>query len=51
MNRHTASTITDAELDALCARLDQIRDAAALHRQGLITTSELYAVIEAQEQP
>lgn len=32
-------------------RLDQIRDAARLHRQQLISTRELYAVIEADEAP
>ncbi|MGW4603694.1 hypothetical protein ACWENS_10535 [Streptomyces sp. NPDC004532] len=30
-------------------RLDRIRDAARLHRQQLISTSELYAVIEAMD--
>lgn len=46
-DRYTADTITSDALDALYDRLDRARDAAALHRQGLITTAELYAVIEA----
>ncbi|MEV5163882.1 hypothetical protein AB0K66_04540 [Streptomyces werraensis] len=32
-------------------RLDRIRDAARLHRQQLLGTSELYAVIEADDEP
>lgn len=32
--------------DAAVDRIDRIRDAARLHRQQLITTNELYAVIE-----
>jgi hypothetical protein len=31
--------------------IDQVRDAVALHRQGLITTAELYAVVEAEPGP
>ena len=46
-DRHTVNTITSDQLDALYYRLDQGRDAAALHRQGLLSTAELYAVIEA----
>lgn len=46
-DRHTVNSITSDALDALYDRLDRIRDAAVLHRQGLIRTSELYAVIEA----
>jgi len=44
---------TLARLRTAAHRLDQIRDAARLHRQQLIGTSELYAVIEAddEEQP
>lgn len=45
-DRYTADTITSDALDALYYRLDRARDAAALHRQGLITTAELYAVFE-----
>lgn len=37
--------VVQPELD----RLDRIRDAARLHRQQLINTSELYAVIEAMD--
>lgn len=44
--RLTASTINDAQLDALYERLARVRDAVALHWQGLLTTAELYAVIE-----
>jgi hypothetical protein len=36
-----------ADLGIATHRLDRIRDAARLHRQQLIGTSELYAVIEA----
>lgn len=32
-------------------RLDRIRNAARLHRQNLINTNELYAVIEAHDEP
>lgn len=39
--------LTSDQYDELCDRLDQTRNAATLHRQGLITTAELYAVIEA----
>lgn len=39
------------ELEALHYRLAAARDAAALHRQGLITSAELYAVIEAPDVP
>ncbi|KAB1979245.1 hypothetical protein [Streptomyces triticiradicis] len=46
-HRYTADTITDDELDRLYYRLDRARDAVALHRRGLLTTAELYAVIEA----
>ncbi|MFD3574742.1 hypothetical protein [Streptomyces sp. NPDC058644] len=49
--RKTADTITDDDLDQLYARLDRARDATALHRQGLIATTELYAVIEATPEP
>ena len=45
--RLTVDTITSDALNALYYRLERARDAAALHRQGLITTAELYAVIEA----
>ena len=38
---------TLANLGIASHRLDQIRDAARLHRQQLIGSSELYAVIEA----
>jgi uncharacterized protein with gpF-like domain len=46
-DRHTADTINSDALDQLYERLDRARAAAALHRQGLLTTAELYAVIEA----
>jgi hypothetical protein len=46
-DRYTADTINDDALDQLYERLDRARDAAALHQQGLLTTAELYAVIEA----
>lgn len=46
-DRHTVNSITSDALDELYDRLDGIRDAAILHRQRLIRTSELYAVIEA----
>lgn len=39
------------DLGTATHRLDQIRDAARLHRQQLISTSELYAVIEALDTP
>ncbi|MGW1102751.1 hypothetical protein [Streptomyces sp. NPDC002540] len=32
-------------------QLDQIRDAARLHRQSLISTNELHAVIQAIDEP
>lgn len=51
-DRRTASTINDTELDALYdqrdraeAALTRARDAARLHRQGLLSLTELYAVI------
>jgi hypothetical protein len=47
-DRHTADSINDNDLDALYYRLTQARDAVALHRQGLITTAELYATVEAE---
>jgi hypothetical protein len=50
-DRYTADTINDDALDQLYERLDRARDAAALHRQGLLTTAELYAVIEATPAP
>jgi hypothetical protein len=50
-DRYTADTINDDALDQLYDRLDRARDAAALHRQGLLTTAELYAVIEAAPEP
>jgi hypothetical protein len=43
--------MTSDQLDQLYYRLDQARDAVALHRQGLLTTAELYAVIEADAAP
>jgi hypothetical protein len=42
---------TLASLRTAQHRLDQIRDAARLHRQQLVGTSELYAVIEADDVP
>jgi hypothetical protein len=39
--------MTSDQLDHLYDELDRARDAAALHRQGLISNTELYAVIEA----
>ncbi|MFG3127418.1 hypothetical protein ACGFZU_06915 [Streptomyces tendae] len=42
---------TLASLRTAQHRLDQIRDAARLHRQQLVGTSELYAVIEADDAP
>jgi hypothetical protein len=45
LNRQFLTTL--ANLGIASHRLDQIRDAARLHRQQLIGTSELYAVIEA----
>lgn len=50
-DRPTASTITDPQLDALHDQLDKVRSAAVLHRQGLITTAELYAVIGPENGP
>lgn len=38
-------------LDTAETALDHVRDAAALHRQGLLSTAELYAVIEASPTP
>jgi hypothetical protein len=49
--RPTASDITDDQLDALYYRLSQARTAVGLHRKGLVTTAELYAVIEADSEP
>ena len=49
-NRQFLTTL--ANLGITTHRLDRIRDAARLHRQQLLGTSELYAVIEADdEQP
>ncbi|MDF2710673.1 MAG: hypothetical protein K0R62_6325 [Nonomuraea muscovyensis] len=42
---------TLASLRTATHRLDQVRDAVRLHRQQLIGTSELYAVIEAEDVP
>jgi hypothetical protein len=39
----------EADRDRIEDRLERIRDAAALHRKQLISTSELYAVIEAMD--
>lgn len=39
--------MTSDQLDHLYNDLDRARHAAALHRQGLISNIELYAVIEA----
>ncbi|MFB7597226.1 hypothetical protein [Streptomyces sp. NPDC056160] len=44
-----AYLIARAELSVAAHRLEQIRDAVRLHRQQLIGTYELYAVIEAAE--
>lgn len=41
----------EADLDTANYRLDRIRDAARLHRLQLIGTRELYAVIDAAEEP
>jgi hypothetical protein len=49
LNRQFLTTL--ANLGIASHRLDQIRDAARLHRQQLIGTSELYAVIEATDPP
>lgn len=55
MTEHTADDqnrqflTTLANLGIATHRLDLIRDAARLHRQHLIGTSELYAVIEADD--
>jgi hypothetical protein len=43
--------MTSDDLDLLYDRLDRARDAATLHRKGLLTTTELYAVIEAAPVP
>lgn len=48
-NRQFLTTLAD--LGIATHRLDRIRDAARLHRQQLIGTSELYAVIEADDVP
>lgn len=48
-NRQFLTTL--GSLGIATHRLDQIRDAARLHRQQLLGTSELYAVIEADEAP
>lgn len=50
-DRHTVDTINSDQLDAPYYRLDQARSAAALHRQGLLSTTELHAVIEAGVEP
>ena len=47
-NRHFLTTL--ANLGIATHRLDRIRDAARLHRQQLLGTSELYAVIEADDE-
>jgi hypothetical protein len=49
--RKTLDQMTSDQLDDLYERLESARDAAALHRQGLITTAELYAAIEADTAP
>jgi hypothetical protein len=46
-DRKTLDQMNSDDLDALYYRLDQARAAAALHRQGLLRTAELYAAIEA----
>ncbi|MFF7550908.1 hypothetical protein ACFZCU_46000 [Streptomyces canus] len=46
-DRKTIDQITSDELDQLYYRLASIRDAAVLHRQGLISNRELYAAVEA----
>lgn len=43
--------LTSDALDHLYDRLDRIRDAATIHRQGLLRTSELYAAIEEHTDP
>jgi hypothetical protein len=43
--------LTSDQLDALYYRLESARDATTLHRQGLISTAELYAAIEADAAP
>jgi hypothetical protein len=48
-NRQFLTTL--ANLGIATHRLDRIRDAARLHRQQLLGTSELYAVIEADDEP
>src|SRR5690606_38138460 len=48
-NRQFLTTL--ANLGIATHRLDRIRDAARLHRQQLLGTSELYAVIEADDDP
>lgn len=48
-NRQFLTTL--ANLGIATHRLDRIRDAARLHRQQLLGTSELYAVIEADADP
>ncbi|MFD5814380.1 hypothetical protein [Streptomyces sp. NPDC127038] len=47
--RHTADTINDDDLDQLYDQLARVRDAVILHRQGLLTTAELYATVEANQ--
>lgn len=49
LNRRALTLLGD--LGIATHRLDCIRDAARLHRQQLIGTSELYAVIEADDGP
>lgn len=51
MTRLSINEINSDQLDELYERLAHIRDAAALHRQGLIRTAELYAAIEADPNP
>jgi hypothetical protein len=48
--RNRLARLTDGYA-AQFRQLDRIRDAARLHRQQLIGTSELYAVIEALDEP
>ncbi|WP_031095548.1 hypothetical protein [Streptomyces sp. NRRL S-15] len=48
-NDRTCEAVTGR--DVAEARIDRIRDAARRHRQQLIRTSELYAVIEALDHP
>ncbi|MHB9857652.1 hypothetical protein [Streptomyces sp. YIM S03343] len=50
-DRIPLDNLNSDQLDALYDRLDRARDAAALHRKGLITAAELYAAIEAEPEP